>query len=184
MDTRGFRIGSKNTNPSRWSVFEQAQKESSGNGVSMPADDSRYPAYAGIMSDARTFTDYRSRCATRVSPPYTQPVKEWMIENAEQIMDLTRKRQTENTGANFGTANTVPPPETVQFCDPFGCEMDKTNAVLGTGLVNVNECPELPGTFIYGVSPEGKAANVKNTIYNLVNENGRNSNKRWENYLE
>jgi hypothetical protein len=182
MDTKGFRLKEKNGffNLDKWDLVAQTNKEVKASGSSVPADDSRYPAYAAVMSDARTFTDYRSHCSSRVPAPYTQAVKEWMIKNGSQIIDMNRRRQAENTGAVFGTVETAPPPATLVFCDAFGCEQEETNSHFGTGIETVNECPELPGTFNYRPDPSVIAANKKNIMLNVVNENGRNSSRRWE----
>jgi hypothetical protein len=182
MDTKGFRLKDKNGffNLDKWDLVEQTNKEVHASGSSVPADDSRYPAYAAAMSDARTFTDYRSHCASRVPAPYTQAVKEWMVKNGAQIIDMNRRRQAENTGAVFGTVETAPQPATLVFCDAFKCEQEETNAHLGTGIETVNECPELPGTFNYRPDPSVISANKKNIMLNPVNENGRNSSRRWE----
>jgi hypothetical protein len=93
---------------------------------------------------------------------------------------MNRRRQAENTGAVFGTVETAPQPATLVFCDAFKCEQEETNAHLGTGIETVNECPELPGTFNYRPDPSVISANKKNIMLNPVNENGRNSSRRWE----
>ena len=182
MDANGFRLKDKSGffNLDKWELVQQIKKEEKLSFSSVPADDARYPAYAAAMSDARTFTDYRSKCASHVPAPYTQPVKEWMIKNGSQIIEMNRKRQAENTGAVFGTVETAPKPERLVFCDVFGCEQEETNAYLGTGIETVNECPELPGTFTYRPDPSVISANKKNIMLNPVNENGRNSSRRWE----
>lgn len=182
MDAQGFRLSqkSKDFNPNRWQTVEQAQKEVKAAGASIPSDDSRYPAYAAIMSDGRQFTDYRQHCQTRVPGHYQKSVRQWMINNGENIIQMTRKRQAENSGAVLGVQKTVLPVENVVFCDTFGCEMDKTNAIMGTGLQVANECPELPGTFMYVADPSVAATNVKNIELNTRNENGINTPKRWE----
>ena len=182
MDAKGFRLADKTSlfKLNQSNIANQVNIEIKASGSSIPADDSRYPAYAATMSDARTFTDYRSHCASRVPALYTKPVKEWIIKNGSQIIEMNRKRQTENTGAVFGTANTVLPPEILVFCDPYGCEQQLTNEQNGTGIEIVNECPELPGSFMYRPDPSVMSANTKKINYNLVNENGRNSSRRWE----
>lgn len=182
MDINGFRLKQKGDffTPDKWDVAYQAKNEVKASGSSVPADDARYPAYAAKMEDARTFTDYRSRCAVRVGAEYTQPVKEWMVKNGSQIIEINRKRQAENTGAVFGTVETAPQPAVLVFCDVFGCEQEQTGHPLGTGIETVNECPELPGTFMYRPDPSVIGANKKNIAINKINENGRNSSRRWE----
>lgn len=182
MDAQGFRLKDKNSffNPAKWDTIEEAKIEVKASGYTLPADDSRYPAFAAPMSDARTFTDYRSHCQTRVPAAYTQPVKQWMIHNGESLIELNRKRAANNTGATLPMAATAPPAETLVFCDPFGCEMQATGEKFGQGIETVNDLPDMPGTFMYRPDPEVVAANRKNTLYNLVNENGRNTSRRWE----
>ena len=183
MDAQGFRIAEKNGffKPSRWQLAEQTKKELKASGSTIPADDSRYPAFAAVMSDARTFTDYRQHCQTRVPSMYERPVKQWMIRNGHDIMNLNRKRQAENTGAVLGLADTAPPAEVYFFCNPYECKKVESGNPFGTGVQTVNTpLPNLPGGFMYEPSEEVKMANTKNIVYNLVNENGRNTNKRWE----
>ena len=181
MDAKGFRLSqkSKDFNPNRWGTVDQAQVEVKAAGASIPSDDSRYPAYAAVMSDGREFTDYRQHCQTRVPGPYQKGVRQWMINNGEKIIEMTRKRQAENSGAVFGVQNTVLPAANIVFCDTFGCEMDTTNSIMGTGLQVANECPDLPGTFMYVADPSVAATNVKKIEINTKNENGINTSKRW-----
>ena len=181
MDAKGFRLKQYNDfyNPNKWETVKESKKETKPS-TTTPADDSRYPAYAGVMSDARTFTDYRSPCASRVTAGYAEPVRQWLINNGADIIDMNRRRQAENTGAVFGTTDTVPAPETLVFCDNYECKRESTNIAFGTGIETVNKCPELPGTFMYRPDPSVAQLNKKNIAYNTVNEKGRNSTRRWE----
>ena len=181
MDSKGFRLAPPDLKgPSRWAVWQQAQNEVNHAFYSEPADNSRYPAYGAQMDDGREFTDYRQTCQERVPAAFTRPVRLWMQRNAEAIIDLTRKRTAQNSGAVFPLANTTPPFENIVQCTPLGCTT-KSNPFkppLATGNLNLNaKAAPMFGT--YQVAPAPGQTNPKNIDLNMYNEGGRNSVARW-----
>lgn len=95
-----------------------------------PAVNPRYPGYAGITEDARFGTDYRPHCNSNIPPPYQFDSKKWMIHNADVLMNESRRRQAEYTGAGFINKNIpmpVPGFEFISNCTPFKCEIEETD---------------------------------------------------------
>lgn len=140
--------------------------------------DNRYPAYASTAQDARLVTDYRPQCSKNVQPGYQFNTKQWMIRNAEHIMDETRKRQIEWSGATLPMANTVPPPAGIVTSTPFYSELQPTYARNGLGIVRADsKAPELFGTYYYAPSMLEKQMNRKNIATTTMYEGGRNSRR-------
>ena len=140
------------------------------------ARDNRYPAYNAATQDARLVTDYRPQCSKNVRPGYQYNTKLWMIRNAEKIMDETRKRQMEWSGAGLPMANTVPPPAGVVHSTPFYSELEPTNLVNGVGVVRADsKSPDLFGTFYYDASMQERQSNRKNIGLTKMYEGGRNT---------
>jgi hypothetical protein len=141
-----------------------------------PVSDSRYPAYAGIADDARFVTDYRPHC-TQNTPAGTQFfTKKWMVNHAGEIMDLSRKRQSEWTGASLPMANTVPPPAVVVHSTPFNNELQASGAPFGIGVERTDaKAPVLFGTFDIKPSREEIRNDKKKIALTSMYEGGRNS---------
>ena len=140
------------------------------------ARDSRYPAFNAALEDGRMVTDYRPQCSKNVRPGYQFNTKQWMIRNADQIMDETRKRQMEWSGASLPMANTVPPPAGIVRSNAFYSELQPTYAMNGLGIVRADStAPDLFGTFWYAASMAEKQANRKNIAVTTLYEGGRNT---------
>jgi hypothetical protein len=140
------------------------------------ARDARYPAYSAPLDDARMVTDYRPQCSKNVRPGYQFHTKQWMIRNADQIMDETRKRQMEWSGASLPMANTVPPPAGIVKSNAFYSELQPTYARNGQGIVRADaKAPDLFGTFWYAPTMAEKQLNRKNIMTTTMYEGGRNT---------
>ena len=141
-----------------------------------PAKDVRYPAFAGKMSDGRLVTDYRSQCSKNVKPAYQFNTKLWMINHAEDIIEESRRRQVEWSGASFAMANTVPPPADIVYSTPFYSEVNATNLEGGIGVVRSDsKAPMIFGTFVYEPTMAEIQNNRKNIRTTTHYEGGRNS---------
>lgn len=141
-----------------------------------PVSDSRYPAYAGMTEDARFVTDYRPHC-TQNTPAGTQFfTKKWMVNHAGEIMDISRKRQSEWTGASLPMAHTVPPPAVIVHSTPFDNELQPSGAPFGIGVERADaKAPVLFGTFNIKPSREELKNNTKKIALTSRYEGGRNS---------
>jgi hypothetical protein len=141
-----------------------------------PARDVRYPAYAGTMSDGRLVTDYRPQCTKNVRPGTQFYTKHWMIQNASELMEESRRRQVEWTGATLPMSNTVPPPASVVHSTPFESDIQPTHLRYGIGVERANAtAPPLFGTFSYEPTMSERQANRKETGLTTFYEGGRNS---------
>jgi hypothetical protein len=140
------------------------------------ARDSRYPAFNAALEDARLVTDYRPQCSKNVRPGYQFDTKLWMIRNADRIMDETRRRQMEWSGASLPMANTVPPPAGIVRSSPFYSELELTYLKDGLGVERADSrAPDLFGTFYYAATMAEKQANRKNISVTRMYEGGRNT---------
>ena len=141
-----------------------------------PIPDARYPAYAGMAEDARFGTDYRPHC-TQNMPAGTQfTTKQWMIRHATDIMDISRRRQSEWTGAALPMANTVPPPADIVHSTPFDSEIQPSGAPFGIGVERSDaKAPGLFGTFSIPPTDAERRLNGKNIALTTRYEGGRNS---------
>jgi hypothetical protein len=141
-----------------------------------PAIDNRYPAYAAQMQDGRLVTDYRNHCSRNVPAGAQFSTKKWMIHHAEEIMNKSRERQAEWTGAALGTANTMPPPAEVAHSTPFYNEIMPTGAYGGIGVERADaKAPALFGTFTVAPTSAELAYNKKNIGITTSYQGGRNS---------
>jgi hypothetical protein len=113
----------------------------------MPTPDSRYPDYAAPMEDGRLVTDYRPNCSTRAPYGHQNATKAWLVENAQDVINVGRMRQAEYTGAIYGAPFRGPAPAAVQTCSVYGCSYSEGSAT-GLGVERANSvAPPLPGTF-------------------------------------
>jgi len=142
--------------------------------VLLPAPDTRFPGWAGQMSDARLVTDYSAHCSANVPAGKQFPTKQWMQKNATEIIDYSRKRSAEITGAIYPLdKSVVPPPLYTVSCKAGGaCEKTATNAAGGLGVGREDSAPELFGTY-YNVT--GPPAEAPNTPLTSRYEGGRNT---------
>lgn len=141
-----------------------------------PARDNRYPAYAGPLQDARLVTDYRSQCSKNISPGLQFNTKLWLINHADNVMEESRRRQVEWTGASLPMSSTVPPPADIVHSNPFYSEVNPTNLKYGIGVERANAtAPPLFGTFSYEPTMSEIRSNRKNIGLTQYYEGGRNS---------
>jgi hypothetical protein len=141
-----------------------------------PAKDTRYPAYAGPMSDGRLVTDYRPQCSKNISAGNQFYTKLWMVNHATEMMDESRRRQIEWSGASLPLSNTVPPPASIIHSTPFYSEVNPTFLKDGIGLERANaNAPDLFGTFSYEPTISELQNNRKNIGVTQYYEGGRNS---------
>jgi hypothetical protein len=141
-----------------------------------PARDNRYPAYAGPMQDARLVTDYRPQCTKNIRPAIQFNTKLWLINHTDDVIDESRRRQVEWTGASLAMANTVPPPANIVHSNTFYSEVNPTGLQNGIGVERANTpCPGLFGTFSYEPTMDEIRNNRKNIALTSHYEGGRNS---------
>lgn len=143
-----------------------------------PARSSRYPAYAAPMDDARFVTDYRPKCTKNVAADSQFHTKIWMINHATEMMNESRKRQVEWTGASLTMSNTVPPAADIVHSTPFYSEVQSTGYKNGIGVERADsKAPMLFGTFQFQPTMSELQNNRKNTNVNTYYEGGRNSKR-------
>ena len=154
--------------------YNAAQKAYSNNAY--PAKDNRYASYAGPMQDARLVTDYRPKCTKNITPDIQFNTKLWMVHHATEMIDESRRRQVEWTGASLTMANTVPPPADIVHSNPFYSEVNPTGLHNGIGVERANAlAPTLFGTFSYEPTISEIQNNRKNIGLTSYYEGGRNS---------
>uniref|UniRef100_A0A6C0DU33 Uncharacterized protein n=1 Tax=viral metagenome TaxID=1070528 RepID=A0A6C0DU33_9ZZZZ len=141
-----------------------------------PARDSRYPAYAGPMQDARLVTDYRPQCTKNIRAGIQFDTKLWLVNHTDNVIEESRRRQVEWTGASLAMANTVPPPADIVHSNPFYSEVNPTGLLNGIGVERANvPCPALFGTFSFEPTMSEIRNNRKNIGLTTYYEGGRNS---------
>jgi len=181
MMKKGFRI-----DPDTWFSYDKGDIAGNGNGkVDKPAvetgmfesaPDSRYPAYAALMSDARLITDYRSKCEKNVPVGQQFATHQFMVHNADALIEESRKRQAVWNGALFGLAATQPPPAVVQRCDADVCSFEQNPDIFGFGIERASEpLPTLFGTFETESTATERAKDVRRVALTTRYEGGRNS---------
>lgn len=179
MDSRFFRIPTQ-PNPYKYSMLSstQAGEVATRTIVSArntaPSQDNRFPGWAAPMADGRLVTDYRPHCNENIPAGSQFATKEWVQKNTDDIIAVSRRRQATMTGAIYGMdPYVVPPPETIQQCNPMGCDIMSTGLPDGIGLERpYDKAPELFGTFQY---PPQKDPYEPKIALNHVFEGGRNS---------
>lgn len=136
--------------------------------------DSRFPGWAAPMSDGRLVTDYRPHCAANVPAGKQFATKGWVQANSEEIIRISRERQSQQNGATLGLdTSVVPPPANVIKCDATECWIAATNLPNGIGTDRpYDKAPELFGTFQYRLQMAAVAPKV---ALNTRFEGGRNS---------
>lgn len=141
-----------------------------------PTRDNRYPAYTANMSDARLVTDYRPKCTKNVMAGQQFHTKRWMIEHATDLIQESRRRQVEWTGAALPMANTAPPPAGYVHSTPFESEYVPTHLKGGIGVERANShAVPLFGTFQPTSTIAELQGNRKSIDGTRVYEGGRNS---------
>jgi len=137
----------------------------------LPTPDARFPGWAAPMTDGR-LTDYRPNCATNVPVGHQYETKEWMQKNTDSLIDTSRKRMAETTGAVFGLdSSVVPPAKTYVSCTETGCEWTMSTDPIAIGTERLCAAPDLFGTFVF----RPRAAPDSFIGLNQKDEGGRNS---------
>jgi hypothetical protein len=113
-----------------------------------PAPDARFPGWAAPLEDSRLVTDWRPHCNRNIPAGKQFATHQWIQRNADQIIELSRQRQSEAAGADRGFDNTiVPAAENIVACDAFKCGYYLTNQKNGIGTERREPVPDLFGTF-------------------------------------
>jgi hypothetical protein len=178
MDIHGFRkITLPNLFDRDGKEYRLAQKASFAPEKTVePARDSRYPAYAAPLEDGRLVTDYRPQCSRNIPAGSQYRTKLWMVHHADDIIQKSRDRQLEWTGASLPMADTVPPPADIIVTNISSSDITATNIRNGIGLERADAAaPALFGTFTGQPTFEESKANVKNIGLTKMYEGGRNT---------
>jgi hypothetical protein len=144
-----------------------------------PTPDNRFPGWAAPMSDGRLITDYRPHCALNFPTGTQFASRQFLTKNAESIMEMSRKRHSEWTGAgrSYDSVTVVPPVAYVK-CDGVDCGYTPGSEG-GVGVERVEKVPQLFGTFAYSGKSWGKPAEpLLTTRY----EGGRNTPRNFASY--
>ena len=137
-----------------------------------PVDDMRYPGYAGNMSDARLVTDYKTHCANNVAPSkYGNSMRQWLQHNSIGFIEVSRKRQADQAGAQYYMADTVLGQKYFQKCNEYDCSFSASGVRSNIGLGRREVVPELFGTFSQGNQNSPTPRIAKTTVF----EGGRNT---------
>jgi hypothetical protein len=174
MDAKLFRLPTKPNfyaavqaaNP--FSLDQQAKRSE------FPGVDSRFPGYAAQMSDGRLVTDYMNHCSKNVPTGQQFATKAWMTKNASHLIQISRDRFAERTGAIYSVdRTTVPPPAVVVKCEANTCYRIPRNdpGAIGTERAD-SAAPDLFGTWEPTIVP---APPVPKTPLTAVYEGGRNT---------
>jgi len=175
MDAKLFRIP---TEPNFYGPLQATTpvvRTHTDNGI-LPAPDSRFPGWAGPMSDARLVTDYSSHCSKNIPVGKQHPTTLWMQRNADELINYSRAGTAIKVGSIFPFDNdVVPPPIATVSCTRSKCTRTATDAQGGIGIErHESELPELFGTFSsdpYNLSTAPPARTAGTSRY----EGGRNS---------
>ncbi len=110
--------------------------------------DARFAGWAAPMSDGRIGTDYRPKCEANMPTGTQFATRQFMQKNAEELMNLSRKRQAQLTGAGLSfDSRTDVPAQSLVRCSPNECRT-VLNSPSGVGVERVEgSSPELFGTF-------------------------------------
>lgn len=161
-----------------------------------PAPDSRFPGWSGPMADGRLITDWRPHCSRNIATGLQFGTTQWMQRNADDIINLSRTRQSKDAGANRGFDNTIVlPPENIVSCDINGCGYEATGLPYAIGTERQEPVPELFGTFNTNVRPvtqalppitsafEGGRNSVRGRTFNMLGNGGVGSKNLSGTYL-
>ena len=182
MDSKLFRLPTKPnfyaaiSNASPFDVNERQKR------TQAPAPDSRYPGWAAQMADGRLVTNYQNHCSRNIPAGSQFATKEWMTKNAAELINLSRRRYAEQTGAYLGLdRSVVPPPALVVECSSEGCERTETEQPGGIGMERAGAtAPPLFGTWdaaVGGGGIRGMATSIfpSHTSLTRMYEGGRNT---------
>lgn len=177
MDVNGFREPQSPwffTQPPEYLVETRAKAADTPSKSTPPTPDNRYPGYAAPMQDARIFTDYRPNCATNIPTGQQYAARQWLQNNATQIIGISRTRQATQAGAGRSyDARIEAPPRAYVKCDTAQCTYMKGSPD-GIGVVRKEAVPSLFGTFAESAPFMGKREDPGVTTYE---EGGRNTRR-------
>jgi hypothetical protein len=149
-----------------------------------PPKDSRYPAYAGMMGGGHFITDYRPHCNYNLPPGSQFTTKQWMVNHTDSIINLSRQRTAEWTGASLPMAKTAPPPAQYVYSSPFENELLTTNYPMGLGVERQGAAAApLFGTYVLPSTATERQANVKNISLTKQGSGGRNTRRGADAYI-
>jgi hypothetical protein len=180
-DGKGFRYTSTPDyyafRPSQTEVIKEANRQRVGTTKETePARDVRYPAFAGPMSDGRLVTDYRPKCSKNITVGAQFDTKLWMQHNAVNIIETSRRRHVEWTGASIPQPDLAPPPANAIRADADTVDVIDTGLPGGLGIQRANDyAPELFGTFSYMATPTELDNNKSRIMLTTFYEGGRNT---------
>jgi hypothetical protein len=140
----------------------------------VPTPNARFPGWAAPMDDARATTDYRPHCSMNVPAGSQFITKAWVQHNSEKLIDVSRYRFAELTGAVYGLDPTVIPPA-ASYVSCTESECTRTNVVnpMAIGVERLGaDAPPLFGTFQIQSKTAAPKPNVGLTS---SYEGGRNS---------
>jgi hypothetical protein len=173
MDSKLFRLP---TQPNFYAAIDSANPfntEQKAKRSELPTEDIRFPGYAAPMSDGRLVTDYTNHCSKNVPTGQQFATKEWMTKNAIQLIQLSRSRFAERTGAIYGVDYTVVPPAAVVVkCETYDCFRLPRNEPGAIGTERNDAVPELFGTWMQATVPRPA---TQHTQLTRVYEGGRNT---------
>jgi len=149
-----------------------------------PAQDSRYPAYAGVMQDGHFVTDYRPHCNYNLPPGTQFTTKQWMVHHTDSIINLSRKRMSEWSGSSLPIPMLAPPPAVLAYSSPFENELLNTNykGGLGTERTDAAAVP-LFGTYVLPPTAAESRGNIKNISLTQHGSGGRNTRRGANAYI-
>jgi len=175
MDAKLFRLP---TQPDFYKSIESASPINKMHKAShiVPAVDSRFPGWAGPMSDGRLVTDYSPHCSKNIPVGKQFPTTLWMQRNADDIIQYSRSKTAIDTGSIFPFDDSVvPPASSTVSCSRSECKMVSTGLEGGIGIERREpNLPELFGTFSSDKLFPTKALNP-NVKLTTSYEGGRNS---------
>ncbi len=180
-DSKGFRYQTEPNfagyRPSHSDIVREANRQRIGaTRETEPARDARYPAFAGPMSDGRLVTDYRPKCSKNIRVGAQYDTKLWMQHNAVNIIETSRRRHVEWTGASIPQPELAPPPANAVTADADTVDVIETGFPGGLGIQRANDvAPDLFGTFTYMPTSHEEMNNIKKTRLTVNYEGGRNT---------
>jgi hypothetical protein len=147
--TKGFRKISEPNTYASYSKVNVDQKQYVKTQFPEAADftpDNRYHEWPAIMSDGRLGTDYYDHCSKNIPVGRQYPTKQWLQNNATQIIDYTRNHSLPITRSL--DKSVIPPPAQILKTTKYNCFLENTYSTYGIGVERDNNTtPDLFGTF-------------------------------------
>lgn len=160
MDVNGFREPQSPwffTQPAEYLVETRVKSLEKPLKTTSPTQDNVYAGWVGKMEDGRLITDYRPNCSKNIPTGQQYATKLWMQNNADTIINISRVRNSQATGAGKSYYFKEMPTKTRIHCTTDECHYTKVNPN-GIGSSREEYVPELFGTFsgsspIFGSKP-------------------------------